>query len=374
MKKIILIFYCILFMCCSFAQACNDDVLMSIKGNWKKRGDANLRTGKDQSQIISRIDAISKLLQTAYPQPKGMEAGWYRSMEGHPLVSNGPLTYQLNSLYMPWYCNSYLHKPMLLDETDTWVFIYMNSFGWLITDQYDKAEIKVQGVQAWWLPKKVGEWRGLPVYESSGMPRNNKVVLITRSGQLPYKPVSRLQFLQAMKEKIESDKKTQLDFQNKRTVRSNEEEEIAKQKGLENTLKYAPPNRAEQRKADYLKHYKTDQQRKEDDILVTENYYDGMLRPLTDELNRETNTELQQPAIINKDYSSSSFKGFVTDEKDGRTMVVINTDYFKLDLPRYTPQFIVLYWSWTKDAPNQDFKKQFEENFPVDQLKAMIDK
>src|SRR5437868_6607730 len=120
MKKIILILHCILFMCCSFAQqTCNDDVLMSIKGNWKKRGDANMGTGKDESQIISRIDAIGKLLQSAYPQPKGIEAGWYRSMGGHPLIKNGPLTYQLNSLYMPWYCNSYLHKPMLLDETDT---------------------------------------------------------------------------------------------------------------------------------------------------------------------------------------------------------------------------------------------------------------
>jgi hypothetical protein len=34
----------------------------------------------------------------------------------------------------------------------------------------------------------------------------------------------------------------------------------------------------------------------------------------------------------------------------------------------------VLYWSWDKNGPAQDFKKQFEDNFPIDKLKAMIDK
>jgi hypothetical protein len=97
-----------------------------------------------------------------------------------------------------------------------------------------------------------------------------------------------------------------------------------------------------------------------------------MLKPLTDELNKESETELQQPAIV--DNSSTIFKGFTTDENGGRMMVVVNPDYFKLNLPRYVPQMIVLYWSWDKNGPCQDFKKQLEENFPVDQLKAMIDK
>jgi hypothetical protein len=345
---------------------------MNTKGSWKKENDANMRADKNQSRINSRVDAVSKLFQTAYPEPKGIQAEWYRTMEGNPLVKNGPVTYQFNSLYLAWYCNSYLHKSMLGSETSTWSFVYINSFGWLITDQYDKAIIKVQGVQAWWLPKKIGEWKGLPLYEPSGSPKRGKAVLITRNNQLPYKPVTRLQFLQAMKEKIEADKKSQLDFENKRTVRSDAEEETAKQQGLEGALKNVPPNRIEQRKADYLKHYKTAQQRKDDDILQTENYYNSMLMPLADELSKESDTELQQPAIV--DNNANIFHGFTTDEKGGRMMVVINTDYFKMNLPGYVPQLIVLYWSWDKNTPCLNFKKQLEENFPVDQLKAMIDK
>ncbi len=375
MKKITTVIFCFV---CFFSntkaqdQNCDDATLMKIKGNWKKTSDANMRADKNQSQINNRIDAINKLFQTAYPEPKGIQANWYRTMEGKPLVNNGPVTYQLNSLFLAWYCNSNLHKPMLGNETGTWSFVYINSFGWLMTDQYDKAEINVQGVQAWWLPKKIGEWKGLPLYEPSGFPQKNKAVLITRNNQLPYKPVSRLQFLQAKKEKIETDKKLQLDFLNKQTVRSDADEEAAKLQGLEDALKNAPLNRIEQRKADYLNHYKTAQQRKDENIQQMETYFNSMLKPFTDELSKESGTELQQPAIINN--SSNIFQSFTTVEKGGRMMVVINPDYFKLNLPRYIPQLIVLYWSWDKNAPCQDFKKQLEEKFPVDQLKAMIDK
>lgn len=375
MKKIITVIFCCVCCCINTKaqdQNCDAAALMNIKGSWKKESDANMRPDKNQSQINSRIDAISKLFQIAYPEPKGIVAKWYRTMEGQPLVNNGPVTYQLNSLYLAWYCNSNLHKPMLGDETSTWSFVWMNSFGWLITDQYDKALVKVQGVQAWWLAKKIGEWKGLSLYEPTGSPKKGKVVLITRNNQLPYKPVTRLQFLQSMKEKIEADKKSQLDFENKRTVRSAAEEDIARQQGLEGALKNVPQNRIEQRKADYLKHYKTEQQRKDENIQQTETYYNSMLKPLADELSKESETELQQPAIV--DNNASIFKGFTTDEKGGRMMVVINPEYFKLNLPRYSPQMIVLYWGWDKNPPCQDFKKQLEDNFPVDQLKAMIDK
>jgi hypothetical protein len=375
MKKLITFIFCfLLFFNNTKAQAqdCDAAVLMNIKGSWKKESDANMRPDKNQSQINSRIDAVSKLFQIAYPEPKGLVAEWYRTMEGKPLVNNGPVTYQLNSLYLAWYCNSNLHKAMLGTETSTWSFVWMNSFGWLIADQYDKALVKVQGLQAWWLAKKIGEWKGLSLYEPTGSPKKGKAVLITRNNQLPYKPVTRLQFLNAMKEKIEADKKTQLDFENKRTVRSAADEDIARQHGLEGALKNVPPNRIEQRKADYLKHYKTEQQRKDENIHQTETYYNSLLNPLTDELNKESDIELQQPAIV--DNNSNIFKGFTTDEKGGRMMVIVNPEYFKSNLPRYAPQMIVLYWSWDKNGPCQDFKKQLEENFPVEQLKAMIDK
>ena len=69
------------------------------------------------------------------------------------------------------------------------------------------------------------------------------------------------------------------------------------------------------------------------------------------------------------------FKGsFSTLEKGGQMLVMIDPGYFNKQLPSYAAQMIVLYWRWGNDTPGQNFKKEFEENFPVDKLQAMIDK
>ena len=126
MKKIITAIFCFIYFFGNIKaqdQNCDAAALMNIKGSWKKENDANMRPDKNQSQINSRIDAVAKLFQIAYPEPKGLVAEWYRTMEGKPLVNNGPVTYQLNSLYLAWYCNRNLHKLELGGETSTWSFV-----------------------------------------------------------------------------------------------------------------------------------------------------------------------------------------------------------------------------------------------------------
>jgi hypothetical protein len=112
MKKIILIFYFMLLMLYSFSQQqpCNDEVIMNTKGSWKKVSDAN--PFPDQSfpknqypQVISRIDKMQKLLQAAYPQPNGMEAGWYHSISGNAAVKTGPVPYALDALFLAYHCS-----------------------------------------------------------------------------------------------------------------------------------------------------------------------------------------------------------------------------------------------------------------------------
>ncbi|HSU29538.1 MAG TPA: hypothetical protein VLJ68_14220 [Chitinophagaceae bacterium] len=375
MKKIIVVscLVCLFNHCHAQNEKCDGTAIMEVKGSWKKVSDANMRADKNQAQMISRIDAISKMYQSAYTDMKGIGAEWYRTMEGSPVVTNGPATYQFNSLYRGWYCNQNLHKLMLGGETGTWSLVYFNSFGWLMTSQYDLAWLTIEGETAWLLPKKVGEWKGLTLYDPHASASRNYAVLITRNGQLPYKPVTRQQFLLTLKQKIEEEKKGQQDVNQKIQVRSAAEEEAAKQKGLLDIEKNNQPKYVEQRKNSYLKNYKTDEQRKQETIQRTEDYFNGRLKPINDELNNETKDDLQQPAIVMTNYLSS-FKGFTTEEDGGRRMVLINNDYFNKTLPRYIPQMIVLYWSWDKSGPTQYFKKQLEDNFPVEKLKEMIDK
>jgi len=56
----------ILFVNTSVAQLpCNDEVIIDVKGAWKKRADANMKADKNQAQIISRLDNFSKLYKAA---------------------------------------------------------------------------------------------------------------------------------------------------------------------------------------------------------------------------------------------------------------------------------------------------------------------
>ncbi len=83
--------------------------------------------------------------------------------------------------------------------------------------------------------------------------------------------------------------------------------------------------------------------------------------------------QMVQPAVIDPFHD---FKQFSTLEKGGRMMVLLNNNYFNMQLPRYMPQLMVLRWrsESNNNAPSQFFKKQFEANFPIDKLKLMIDK
>ena len=156
--------------------------------------------------------------------------------------------------------------------------------------------------------------------------------------------------------------------------RTEAEQQISKQTGLDNALKYTPASRVEERKADYLKNYKTDRQRKDENIQRTTNYFDGLIKSIDDAWKSLSENELNEPAVVDAINSVFSFKGFTTQEKGGRMIVFVNNEYFNTKLPGYVPQLIVLYWQWDKNTPAQYFKKQLEENFSVDKLKAMLEK
>jgi hypothetical protein len=84
---------------------------------------------------------------------------------------------------------------------------------------------------------------------------------------------------------------------------------------------------------------------------------------------------LEITAIIDPKYNALKFRGTFGDENNGGTRIIaIGAKYFNKDLPRYVSQFMVLYWTWDGRFCVPTFKEQFEENFPLEKLKSMIDK
>ncbi len=373
MKNIFLFFW-LLSANKFFAQDCNQATI-NAKGKWTMLANNVVYPEKtfpsnQYSQLYTRLDKIANLFQQAYPQPTGIDAKWYRSIRGAAIVKNGPVPYQFNSLYLGWYYNQNLHKLMLGTETGTWAYVFVNDLHWFLNDQYDQLWMKINNTTVYFLPPTKEQWKGMTVYAVSANREISKAVLITQNDQLPYKPVSRLSFLQALKETVETDKKNQLEAMNKTPPKTDAEEEKIRQNELAYIEKNYPVASQAKAKERYLKNYKSDKQRREEDLQRSAKYYDDRLKIIDDVWKNETNEELQQPAIIE---STINFKGFTTLEK-GRMLVIIDPSYFNTQLPKYVPQIIMLYWQWDNSAPAENFKKQIEENFPIDKLKAMIDK
>jgi len=86
---------------------------------------------------------------------------------------------------------------------------------------------------------------------------------------------------------------------------------------------------------------------------------------------------LDSPAIVLNGPLNEMYGPIFSTEANGARMIVTdNPNYFRKDLPKYTPQVFVLTWSWGDGnlKCSKDFKNAIEQNFPIEKLKAMIDK
>ena len=361
----------------SFAQPpCNDDIIMNIKGKWVKRPDANIKAG-NQSLVTSRIDKMQQLLQAAYPEPKGIEAAWYRSVESNNSNKNGAATYSLNALFKAYYCNTYLKKLLLGDETGTWFYVWANKFAWF-AKEYEK--FPVENKPAYLLTQKTGELNGFPLYAGNDNVTSNtgtrfsKTILIARQGQLPYTAVTHKQYLIAFLKWKEDFEKKYVDATTRTVIWSDAEEEADKQKQLEKAEKSARPNEADQERAknNFLRNYVTAKQRKQNEITSIETQYQQDIKPAKDYLANTSEEELAKPAYIGSGSYSIYFKNFAN-ESEGNMMVQVNESYFNNKLPAYVPQFLVVYWEWDAKKASIDFANHID-NFNFKALKEMIDK
>jgi hypothetical protein len=184
----------------------------------------------------------------------------------------------------------------------------------------------------------------------------------------PYILLTQKQYLLALKSnweiKIGENRKYQEDQE------KNRREQIAKMK-LNKTMDPATKEKtlaALQRDYDYyIKNQPTY-------ISNSDQYFEKKIALINNYISAHSESELQQPveATIPGDFDGSF-------EPKSKKVVPtqfarINPAYFRKDLSRYIPQFIVLYWTWGNYPASLEVKKTIEEKFPVHRLKALLDK
>jgi ElaB/YqjD/DUF883 family membrane-anchored ribosome-binding protein len=347
------------------------DSILNRKGSWRKTTDAVVFPDKtfprnQYSQLNSRIDQILPLFKEACPDLSGFEPKWYREFDGNSYMPNGPVPYEFSSLYLTYLCNSNTRKIELGSETGTWAYVFINHLNWFC-DKVDDWNINDDGkmIAVYGLPPKIGQWKGTTLYAPATHDFAHAVI-VGHNGKLPWHTLTQKQYLAGLKNKWESEMQKQL------AGYDASEEKIKKE--IDDASK-SSSSQAPAIKKQLEQQLKDFQAKKEDNKSSSRKFYDNEIKYIDDYVANASAETLGQPAIIDPRYNPLKFRGTFGDENSGgEKLIAIGSQYFTKDLPRYVPQFMILYWRWTDDPVSLLFKKEFEENFPLEKLKAMIDK
>lgn len=304
-----------------------------IKGTWKHVEDDLAFPDKTlpRSQyplVYERIDKMVQLFKDAIPDLSATEPRWQRGIRGYPYNENGPVPYTVTTSYFNYYCNNNLNKTVLGDETWNWFHIYVNHYNWFCK-KVDEWDINNDGkkIVIYRLPPKVGQWKGVTVYGPDIHSPWSRAVVIGHNGKLPWHTLTKKQYLTGLKNDLEVKKKNALATQPRDQVR-----------------------------------------------VKIEKYWNDLLNPVTDYLTTHSEEELKEPAILEQNSAVVSFSGRFGEESNGVKVIAFSTAYWNKDLPRYAPQFMILYWMWDEYIFSSAIKQQFEDNFDLGKLRSFIDK
>jgi hypothetical protein len=321
-----------------FAQTtvCNDSAIMALRGKWTAphhapRPSPQEVTNEQYLQAAKRADAIHPLLLEAYPELVGMQEGrWWHSVRGPSFFVTQLLAYNYIGGLSQYFCapnaspGSILgklgapSKPVYVPEAaETNLIVHFNNFG--DPDYGFLRQIQgltVNGLQVFHRLRPAGTWKGYELYATKF--EMDGLVLLTRKGMLPYRPVTRKQYLEYMIATIQRNYADAASLRDELTARYREE---LKKNAADKTL--------------------------------------------------------DSPAIvagIGKIRFSEDPDIFTTEEKDGQALVTVNPDYVRKDLPPYMPQFMVVHWQWQVGVASSYFRKMVETNLPIEKFQAMIDR
>ena len=378
MKKQITILLLFLFSCTfilgqTFVKTdipCDKELLKKTPGRWMPLGKVFRATiSKQQEQEIEkRLNPIHQWVANIYPSPMAFDAKPLFSAVDQAFASqlkierdqygarSSPVggipttSYEYSAGFCAYHCGRTNYEIMLGAgcESGTSVNVTTNNLGLLLIGKhFEDFEAEILRVDN--RPIKMMfvlsgiKWKGQDIY----IPRKGSgyyFVLLHRDGMLPYIPVTRKQYLdrsieclQKKFEKIIKSYENPVGLPSLMGKKEKDEQVKTMQKLRDDVLKYYNDELAATIKAGLL-----------DSPAVV---FDGMLS------------------------MSTQYPIFTTQAEGGNLLVTENPAYFKKDLPKYIPQLITFSMWNAQDGPDPEIPYKFyNKDFPIEKLKAMLDK
>jgi hypothetical protein len=397
-KKIIFLFVCFITCIITWGQKniatdapCTNEMAQNAKGRWISLPDNG---SYNTNETKSRIDAIHNLISTFYSEPAGVDVVWHRtagksyfgSKRKYYTTNDGSLTfdysnlphftyYYYNALFFPYQCEygkTHSLIPTYPGETGT-AFNIIANFNLGENAQDDTWTIN--GLPVVMRKPPIAIKDGIEFsHPEPGV--NNRHVLIHRKGILPYKTVTRKQYLEYCINyytKLHDEVIKGIEQIPVRSLDEQEKEKKAKLAKFEKDFGN-DPKKLKANVDYYLSGYQTDQQQRNEQVIKAKKVKDDVLKIFIDEIEKSTNDGLlETPAMVFTKYQYSP-SVFETDPAKGLLLITENPDYIRKDLPKYVPQFFIVAFKWSDWPPLNKFAEDFFLNFRFEKLQAMIDK
>ncbi len=311
---------------------CTKEEAYQTVGKWTKQKVDDLAMAdnsfpKEQYKpVLAKAQKVIELLKLANPELIGVDAAAKRMIRGDSYFPNGALKFGINGGFKSYFCfpnsNQYAEerrgKILPSSESGAVINFYFNDFGWALEAIEDQGKFLTANDEAlFYAPKKSGDLQGMPVFElKTGSTFGKKeAIFISPNNRLPYKPVSREQFIQSR-------------------------------------IKY------------YREFYR---------VLERSNF-----QPIIAELNtmlaNMSPSDRQIQAIVSNPFEKGD-RLFVTEAKGGKPVVAVDKEFFDAKLPRPAIQFMIVYLDWDEKNPAVfAAMRQFKQNFDLAALKQMLGK
>ena len=349
---------------------CSDEFINNYKGKWLIHETVSAPDYHDEA--MRRLNAMNDLIRQIYPQPTGGDAGWSggfvktsfadevkyvpvkdRDPEETKTRINLVYRYIYSCVLFPWMCTSNPNEIMNMypEGRSGSIVIRANNLQILNQNYADANEWTIDGRP---IKKKMfatgNKWKGYDLMSDVGgiyaNAASSRFVLISRDGVLPYIPITRKQYLERAIPYVAR----YYDELTKKVVQGNE----------------AMPAQFRAPKDEIDKQTALNMKAKND-----------ALTKLQDALEETTRKGLlDEPAVVRIDpLFMNEGPVFQSEAKGGCMLATENPNYFRKELPKYIPQFFVIeLMSGDPQHSNMNFKQIVDENFPIEKLKAMIDK
>lgn len=360
----------------SFSQNCNPATVAQLPGTWKA-GMKNPAGSADAATIAKakkNIEAFHNAIRLKY-SPVGLQAMYSISSVSKDrdleIYSYG---YSLG--IHPFYCDKNVVKSThegvggLIMKVNPGNFFggwsgYMGEQDHLIYGYIDRMPAQKDGI---WDLGEIDYTGGF------SRPLKKQIYLVTYQNQLPFQYVSRLEFLQKKKAGVQKEKEEGIvSIKNSFPVRPKAEQDKEKVEAVKKIKEDAAKGKGWGDWSDkYLKDYKTDEQKQNDAISKTNEFYDEQLRKLDEHL-RLPEKELQQPAIV---FSYQEFRGFLKEGEAGASILVKeNKAYYDRKLPKNASQLFFIQFIYDHNDPvSTKAFKDVQKAIDFTLLKNMIGK